>query len=275
MIKHLWLVVLSLFLLGATMENEIKVSNENYSLAGFTEEQKVLVGAIQQGNLEQVKELAKKTDLSLQQEKSLPLLMIAMFEAREDLKSTEQTTRLEIVSELMRAGAPFDKRGGFRASPLAIALDSAYTAYLRALLEGGLAPNYVMNGFSSPILFRILDDHKLELVKLLVKYGADVNAKDTVGANTAHDAMYSHSSPKVSYYLVSQGAEITSVAQYVPPMSFAMLVYRKEKHFLSAIEAIKAGRSIYPLEKAKENLEYTQKIKAIMIEKGIQWPPEF
>ncbi len=273
--KYLWLLILNLFLLGGAVANEIKVSNKYYSLEGFSEEQKVLVGAIQQGDLEQVKELAKKTDLQLLDEKSLPLLTVAMFEAREDLKSTEQTTRLEIVTELMQAGAPFDKRGRFRMSPLAIALDSDYTAYLRALLEGELDPNYIMNGFSSPLLFRILDDDKLELVKLLVKYGADVNAKDSVGSNAAQEAMYSHTSPKVSYYLISQGADVASVAQYARPISFAMLIYREEKHLFEAIEAIKAGRSGYPLEKAKENLEYTQKIKAIMIEKGIQWPPEF
>ncbi len=275
MIKHLWLAVLSLFLLGGVMVNKIEVSNRYYSLEGFSEEQKVLVGAIQQGDLAQVKELVKKTDLQLLGKESLPLLTVAMFEAREDRKSTEQTTRLEIVTELMRVGAPFDKRGRFRMSPLAIALDSDYTAYLRSLLEGGLDPNYKIEKFNETIIFDLLADEKIEHLKLLVKFGADVNAKDSKGANVAQDAMYSHTSPKVSYYLISQGADVASVAQYARPISFAMLIYREEKHLFEVIEAIKAGRSGYPLEKAKENLEYTQKIKAIMIEKGIQWPPEF
>ncbi len=58
-----------------------------------------------------------------------------------------------------------------------------------------------MNGFSSPILFRILDDYELELVKLLVKYGADVNAKDTVGANSAHNDLRYEMLKKLGYFV--------------------------------------------------------------------------
>ncbi len=269
MIKKLFLVI-STILLGGNMSAN---ASPSYPLDGFTAEQKVLVKAIQKTDVEQVKILAKKTDLSLyDKEKSIPLLSVAMFEAMPDIKSTVITPRLQIVTELMKAGASFTEKGGFTYTPLKMAL-LENPGLLLALLEGGLDPNYM--GEFAPIIFELLNDEKLESLKILIKYGANINSKDSVGKNPAHAAMRGYGGERTSYYLVFKGADVINQTNLTNPKTFSHAVYTRENTLLKDIKHIKTKGDSKKLVLWEEKLEAVKKIKAIMIEKGIKWPPAY
>lgn len=261
--KYLWLIFI-LFLLGGCMP-------ASYPLDGFSEPQKVLVKAIKDGNVEKVKELSVKTDLSLMSDKSIPLLTAAIYESLDDLKGNKITPHLQIITELVRAGAPFDKRGGFDESPLNMALIQQNPLLLNSMLDGGLNPNYELE--SAPIIFDVLNDNKLSSVKLLVKYGADIDAKTTATAEEtpAHVAVIT--APMASYYLVSIGASIHSKNKF-NKRTFAMSVFNKEKSLQESITHIKSGKTKGDLKTIEADLEAVRKIKLIMIDKGIEWPPK-
>ncbi len=264
------LIILGLMVLGWHMSANAAPS---YPLDGFTAEQKVLVKAIQKTDVEQVKKLVKQTDLSLHdKKKSIPLLTVAMFEALPDIKSTVMTPRLQIVTELMKAGASYTDTAGYPDSPLEMALWEN-PGLLLALLEGGLDPNYQEE--FAPIIFRLDTDDKLESLKILVKYGADVNAKDRVGENPAHAAIRTHNGALISYYLISHGADVINQTNLSNPRSFANAVYIRENSLLKDIEYIKNKGDSKKLALWNEKLEAVQKIKAIMIQKGIKWPPAY
>ena len=93
--------------------------------------------AIKAADVEKVKELVKVTDLEMKNDQSLPILTAAMFEAMGDLKSDKPTKRLQIITELVRAGAKVNKGGIFLDTPLAIALAQEHPALLEAMLAGG------------------------------------------------------------------------------------------------------------------------------------------
>ncbi|WP_424401698.1 ankyrin repeat domain-containing protein [Pasteurella sp. PK-2025] len=255
-----------LFLIGGCMP-------ASYPLDGFSEEQKVLVKAIKAADVDKVRELVAKTDLDLVSEKSVPLLTAAIYEALGDLKSDKPTRHLQVITELVRAGAPVDKRGDFGETPLSLALMQEHPALLRAMLEGGLDPNFrIQNSHGgTPIMFRVLSNYKLESVKLLVKYGADMDLMLSNGETLAHEAITV--APQVAYYLVSIGATIHSKNKFTGK-TFAMSVFNTEKSLQESIIRIKSGKSEGYLEVIEGNLEAVQKIKAIMIEKGIEWPPK-
>ncbi|WP_424406613.1 ankyrin repeat domain-containing protein [Pasteurella sp. PK-2025] len=247
--------------------------DNSYPLDGFSEEQKVLVKAIKVADVDKVRELAAKTDLDLVSEKSVPLLTAAIYEALGDLKSDKPTRHLQVITELVRAGAPVDKRGDFGETPLSLALMQEHSALLRAMLEGGLDPNFKLkNNHNVPIIFEVLDNYKMESVKLLVKYGADIDVQSSTGLTPAHSAV-TGTAKQVSYYLVSIGSDINNKSKF-SGITFAMSVFNAEKSLQESIIRIKSGKSEGYLEVIEGNLEAVQKIKAIMIEKGIEWPPK-
>ncbi|MBN6065490.1 hypothetical protein HYE66_03320 [Aggregatibacter actinomycetemcomitans] len=262
--KYLWLILV-LFLFGGCMPT-------SYPLDGFSESQKVLVKAIQDGNVEKVRELAAKTDLDLMSNKSIPLLTAAIYEALDDLNGDKITPHLQIITELVRAGAPVDKRGDFDETPLNMALMQEHPALLRAMLEGGLDPNFrIKTNYNVPIIFELLNDHKLESIKLLVKYGADIELMDSNGETPAHDAIVI--APQISYYLVSIGANIHSKNKFTG-QSLAMAVFRKEKSLEESVKRIQSKETQGDLSAIKDDLDAVRKIKSIMIKKGIEWPPK-
>ena len=260
--KYLWLIFI-LFLLGGCMP-------ASYPLDGFSEPQKVLVKAIKDGDVEKVKELATKTDLDLMSDNSIPLVTAAIYEALDDLQNDTSTGRLQVVMELVRAGAPIDKRGNFEETPLNMALIQEHPALLKAMLEGGLDPNFrIKNNYDVPIIFRVLSDYKLESLKLLVKYGADIELKDSNGETPAHDAIAV--APQISYYLVSIGANIYNKNK-LTGKTFAMSVFNKEKSLQESVARIKSGKTKGDLKTIEADLDAVRKIKSIMIDKGIVWP---
>ncbi|SUB52154.1 ankyrin repeat domain-containing protein [Pasteurella testudinis] len=220
--------------------------------------------------------MAVTTDLKTLSKRGLPILTVAMYEARGDRNSNKSTPRLDIITELMKAGVPFDQRGEFSDSPLIIALAQEHPAFLHAMLKGGLDPNFKIKGGDGkralPIIFRLYSDYKLESLKLLIKFGADFNVRDSAGETPAFSAI-NGIGPEISSYLVSIGADIDVVNKYSQE-SFAMATFKAEKFLTEEVAGIKSGLYKGDLAMYERRLEAVKQVKAIMIERGQQWPPE-
>ncbi|SUB52166.1 hypothetical protein [Pasteurella testudinis] len=92
----------SVFLLGILFL--LMACKPVYSVTDFSTEQQPLIRAIQKGNVEQVKNLAVTTDLKTLSKRGLPILTVAMYEARGDRNSDKSTPRLDYYYRVDESG---------------------------------------------------------------------------------------------------------------------------------------------------------------------------
>jgi ankyrin repeat protein len=145
-------------------------------------------------------------------------------------RGSGEMTSLELVKVLIEHGADpnlrlksgrggtalVDRKG---ATPFLLAAETADLPYLKALLEVGAAPDLTNHQDTTPLLAAAglgvtapgeeAADLKsaLEVVRFLVKNGADINAKDKRGETVMHAAAYK-SAPEMMALLDELGADI-------------------------------------------------------------------
>ena len=109
--------------------------------------------------------------------------------------------RLFEVQEWISAGKPVNlpppEKGTRRKSPLEVSIGRGFHSMVQVLLEGGADiedPRY------SPLTDAILEK-RLDLVKLLIKHGADINSVDMGYVFETWD-------PKIMNWFIEQGADV-------------------------------------------------------------------
>lgn len=101
----------------------------------FTGQQLALAKAISDGNIGDIKRLAKETDLNSPGEHDMTLLFYALATSTHDNATPE---RLQIATELVKAGAdPLQPRPNGGASPAEWMAKLDNGIWLKALLDGG------------------------------------------------------------------------------------------------------------------------------------------
>lgn len=113
-----------------------------------------------------------------------------------------RTGRLFEVQSWIASGKPVNPppppdKGTRKKSPLQVAIDKGFHSLVQILLEGGA---HIQDG-SYNALGQALTDRRLDLIKLLVKYGADVNS---VEMTDVFDAW----APKIIEYFIEHGADV-------------------------------------------------------------------
>src|SRR5690625_5045732 len=128
--------------------------------------------------------------------------------------------------------------------------------YLKAMLNGGLDPNLMIDD-EEPILHEAAGPagRTLEHVKLFLAYGADIDARDTIGMTPLLQAISTHR-PDVALYLVEQGADVNAFDRGGVTMMFAVQ---------SVIDFQQPGSPL--------RLDY-ERLRDRMIEKGAKYPPD-
>src|SRR5690625_2092163 len=128
--------------------------------------------------------------------------------------------------------------------------------YLKAMLDGGLDPNIKSKG-GTPLLHEAAGPAggTLEHVKLFLEYGADIEARDTLGMTPLLQAINTHR-PDVAMYLVEQGADVTAFTRNGVTMMWAVK---------SVIDFQQPGSLL--------RLDY-ERLRDRMIEKGAKYPPD-
>ena len=135
---------------------------------------KQLVIASKEGNIDAVNLLLKtKIDVnntSGSQHGSTPLVLACYYK------------KIEIVEALIKAGADTNKKTKNKNTPLLVACEAYETdsvivaKIVKILLENGANPNILKNNNESPLHYAAMYGHA-QAVSLLIKHGADVNAK--------------------------------------------------------------------------------------------------
>jgi uncharacterized protein len=136
-----------------------------------------LADAVQHGDTQAIQALLnKKVDVNAPQPDGATALHWAAY--RSDAES---------AAALIRAGADVNAKNRYGVTPLALAADEGNPAVLDILIKGGAKPNDPINFVNSgeTPLMHAARSSKVDAVKLLVRAGADVNAKENWNGQSA------------------------------------------------------------------------------------------
>jgi ankyrin repeat protein len=141
----------------------------------FTEKEtdvnKSLISAIKEKNLKEVRLVIKNgRDVNKLENGALPLVVAI------------EVNNIDIVKELISAGAKIDTCDDFGTAPLAYAAYEKNWEMVKELIKAGADVNYygkILYGETA--LMYAVSDNNIEMVKELIKAGADVNKKINFG----------------------------------------------------------------------------------------------
>ncbi|KAK0726550.1 ankyrin repeat-containing domain protein [Apiosordaria backusii] len=117
------------------------------------------------------------------------------------------------VDLLLKLRSDPNEKGGLFTTALMAACSQGHLEVVRSLLAAGATTEAITGSFyESPLLAACqFEEISLELVKLLVEHGADVNARASAWGYPLHAACYRVSEQEVVLYLLEQGADINAV----------------------------------------------------------------
>lgn len=219
----------------------------------FSGGQLTLAQAIKARDIQNVKRLARQTDLNTPAKKDLTILFFSFNEAQDgrDLKS------FEIITELVKSGADaVNHRVPKLGSVWGVSLTRPEPEFAKALLDGGVSPNAPTKGQGSdPALFDASNEQTPEVMKLLLSRGADINLKDSLGA-TAVSQTLSGMQLDQTEYLLTQGANVNNINRLGVSFGWQLKLI-SERPGLTPITAKKL-----------------EDIKTLATAKGMKWPPD-
>ena len=181
--------------------NEMKKIEPEKHFAG---PQLVLAKAIEAADRESVIRLAKVTDLKTPGTEELTILFYALNEC---FYNDNPPERLQIVTDLVRAGAdPLQPQMNMPGSPAEMMAMGDKDIWLKALLDGGLNPNAKDKLYDEPIIFAAIKSKNTSTLALLLKRGADINTRNSLGETLLVDAFFKADFDKM-FFLLDQGAD--------------------------------------------------------------------
>ncbi len=223
----------------SAMKNQ---SAENF----FSGTQLSLAQEIERGNQPEVKNLAMKTDLNKPGKQDMTLLFFALQNSYD-----KDRGKLVIVSDLVRAGANPLQQIPDMGSAAEASAKSDDPVFIAALIDGGMSPNAEVE--DTPIIFGAASEHSLKVMSYLVKMGADVNKKDSLGQTVLIESLSGFQLDNV-IWLLEHGADprVTTDNGWGFNNMLAKIIERQSND---------------------RNTEKLQKIRNLAIKKGMEWPP--
>lgn len=172
-----------------------------------------LAKAIYDGDLSSVERLIPGTDLNKPGINGGTILLYALQEIM-PVQDDGTSVRFRIISVLVRAGADpepdrSDPTDLSKTGILDYAVRMKSPFVLRALLDGGLSPNY-LRFREEPLIFSVATDTLMPSLKLLVQRHADVNQRDSLGNTALYRAIVGDEFDAINY-LLDHGADPKSV----------------------------------------------------------------
>lgn len=115
--------------------------------------------------------------------------------------------RLTIITDLVKAGAdPLQPRTEGGSSPAEFVLQGDKGVWIKAMLDGGLPPDARDKKFNKPIIFETLKAKNIETLKVMLEYGADVNARGPMDRTLLINALYTSKIEHIEF-LLEKGAD--------------------------------------------------------------------
>jgi hypothetical protein len=217
----------------------------------FSGPQLELAQAIERGDMEQVKRLAPKTDLNTPGRKNMTMLFFALQGALQ-----RDPKRLAIITEVVKSGADPGQKVPDFGNPLGVVLNSTYSEFLRALLDGGVNPNTMIEG-RRPILFFVTTESTFDSLKLLVERGANVNNRDSLHNSALYQALVSYALDQIDYLLDHSANPNT---YNINGLSFPQALSTRIADNTAAPHSVTYKKLI--------------EIRDRIIKMGVKWPPE-
>ncbi|WP_072037791.1 ankyrin repeat domain-containing protein [Enterobacter sp. Bisph1] len=241
--KIIFTIVFSfLFVLLSACNDMKKIDPEKH----FSGPQLVLAKAIQTADRESVLHLSKKTDLNSPGKEQLTLLFFALNEA---MYNNNPTNRLDIITELVRAGAdPQQAQPNMPGTPAQMMAMGDKDIWLKAMLDGGLDPNSRDKLLNVPLIYSALSSKNTDTLALLIERGADVNTRDTLGNTPLVDAFFKADLDKVNF-LLEHGANPNLVNKQ--GRDFKQIV---DKHLLQIKQDTDYYKNVLKLKEKVNNL---------------------
>jgi ankyrin repeat protein len=173
----------------------------------------------------------------------------------------EEPQKLQVVTALLKAGADAliespPKDGSILSLVALRAEGPGRTAFLKAVLDGGVNPNveeYYKAG--EPYLFRFANQDTPDSLKLMVERGANVNARDSLGKSALYYAISTFSLDEVNY-LLDHGAD-------------PKVVDKQGVSFASYVHDMVLRQKDDPLKRYPKILALQDRL----IRAGVPWPP--
>jgi ankyrin repeat protein len=117
----------------------------------------------------------------------------------------------DMVERLIRAGANVNAKNEFGTTPMAEAVNAGNTAVLEKLLKAGADPNAPLTDGMTPLMV-IARTTNVAAARLLLDNGANVNAKESQKSQTALMWAAAQSQPEMVKELVKRGADLNARA---------------------------------------------------------------
>ena len=211
--------------------------------------------AIQSNDMARLRQLAVGQNLNQPGRQDMSLLWFAM---QPDQLNTEAVKTLvslgadPAANPIKDFGSPLDYVFMSRKSPG----DTTGLKLLQAILDGGMSPNNTALGSMTPLqkAARSGSSFSLEMVKLLLQRGADINARDSLGRTALHQSITADHTD-IALYLVQHGAKADTYT--VNGATIGWLVKL-------TLDRIQPG----PVRTQFEQL------RDLLISKGMKWPPD-
>ncbi|MDU6924222.1 ankyrin repeat domain-containing protein [Franconibacter helveticus 513] len=115
--------------------------------------------------------------------------------------------RLKIITDLVKAGAdPLQPRTEGGSSPAEFVLQGDKGVWIKAMLDGGLSPDARDRTFKKPIVFETLKAKNTDTLKVMLEYGADINARGAMDRTLLINALYTSKIDHIEL-LLEKGAD--------------------------------------------------------------------
>lgn len=208
-----WLIVLPIVSCAASPDQRAMKELNRMQAADFFGDpaQRSLAKAVEKGNLNQAREAIEQgAEVNTVGEEGMAPLFWAL--AKQNIEGfrflLEQGADPNIIVDLPNH---FQDR---QAGAMEMAAQLEDSAYLRLLLEHRGDPNTIVNSrWETPLLYRAIMSRRLDIVRLLLDFGADINHRDKAGKTPLIEAVTARMF-KMALLLLRRGADPTIENQW-------------------------------------------------------------
>ncbi|MBF5006799.1 ankyrin repeat domain-containing protein [Diaphorobacter caeni] len=211
--------------------------------------------AIQSKDMARLRQLAAGQNLNQAGRQDMTLLWFAIQPDQLNMEAVKTLVSLGAdpsAQPIKDFGSPLDFAFMSRKNPD----DTLGLKLLQAMLDGGMSPNNTAGGSMTLLqkAARSGNAFALDMVKLLLQRGADINARDRIGGSALYDSMTSQN-PHIAQYLVQQGAKVDTYTVNGVTVGWSMKL---------RLERLQPGPLRAQFEQLREQL----------VAKGMKWPPD-
>ncbi|WP_313297523.1 ankyrin repeat domain-containing protein [Diaphorobacter sp.] len=211
--------------------------------------------AIQSNDMLRLRQLAAGQNLDQPGRQDMTLLWFAIQPDQLNMEAVKTLVSLgadPAAQPIRDFGSPFDVVFTSRKNPE----DTLGLRLLQAMLDGGLSPNHTAGGSMTLLqkAARSGNEFALDMVKLLLQRGANINARDRIGGSALYDAMTA-ANPHIAPYLVQHGAKVDTYTVNGVTVGWSVKM---------RLERFQPG----PLRTQFEQL------RDLLVSRGMKWPPD-